>query len=41
MPGVLGSIGFALPGTELRVAALGDPGVTVPDGEPGELTLDR
>jgi len=39
MPNVLGSIGFPLPGTELRVAALGDPGVTVPDGEPGELMI--
>jgi long-chain acyl-CoA synthetase len=39
MPNVHGSIGFALPGTELRVAALGDPGVTVPDGEPGELMI--
>jgi long-chain acyl-CoA synthetase len=39
MPNVLGSIGFALPGAELRVAALGDPGVTVPDGEPGELMI--
>jgi long-chain acyl-CoA synthetase len=39
MPNVHGSIGFALPGAELRVAALGDPGVTVPDGEPGELMI--
>jgi len=39
MPNVLGSIGFPLPGTELRVAALGDPGMTVPDGEPGELMI--
>jgi long-chain acyl-CoA synthetase len=39
MPNVLGSIGFPLPGTELRVAALGDPGLTVADGEPGELMI--
>jgi long-chain acyl-CoA synthetase len=39
MPNVHGSIGFALPGAELRVAALGNPGVTVPDGEPGELMI--
>jgi long-chain acyl-CoA synthetase len=39
MPSVLGSIGFALPGTELRVAALDDPAVTMPDGEPGELMV--
>jgi long-chain acyl-CoA synthetase len=39
MPNVHGSIGFALPGLEARVAALGDPGVTVPDGEPGELMV--
>src|SRR4029077_4774809 len=39
MPNVLGSIGFPLPGAELRVAALGDPGVTLPDGEPGELMI--
>src|SRR4029077_3317543 len=31
--------GFPLPGAELRVAALGDPGMTVPDGEPGELMI--
>ena len=35
MPNVHGSIGFALPGAEARVAALGDASVTVPDGEPG------
>jgi long-chain acyl-CoA synthetase len=39
MPNVHGSIGFALPGAELRVAALGNPAVTVPDGEPGELMI--
>ena len=39
MPNVHGSIGFALPGAEARVAALGDPGVTMPDGEPGELMI--
>jgi len=39
MPNVHGSIGFALPGAEARVAALGDPGVTVRDGEPGELMI--
>jgi long-chain acyl-CoA synthetase len=39
MPNVHGSIGFALPGAEARVAALGDAKVTVPDGEPGELMI--
>jgi long-chain acyl-CoA synthetase len=39
MPNIHGSIGFTLPGAEARVAALGDPGVTVPDGEPGELMI--
>ena len=39
MPNVHGSIGFALPGAEARVAALDDPGVTMPDGEPGELMV--
>ena len=39
MPNVHGSIGFALPGAEARVAAIDDPGVTVPDGEPGELMI--
>src|SRR6266581_2845403 len=39
MPNVHGSIGFALPGTEARVAALGDASITVPDGEPGELMI--
>src|SRR5580692_5054736 len=39
MPNVHGSIGFALPGVEARVAALDDPSVTVPDGEPGELMI--
>jgi long-chain acyl-CoA synthetase len=39
MPNVHGSIGFALPGAEARIAALGDPAVTMPDGEPGELMI--
>jgi long-chain acyl-CoA synthetase len=39
LPNVHGSIGFALPGVEARVAALGDAAVTVPDGEPGELMI--
>ena len=39
MPAVHGSIGFALPGTEARVAALDDAGSTMPDGEPGELMI--
>ncbi len=39
MPNVHGSIGFALPGAEARVAALDDPSVTVADGEPGELMI--
>jgi long-chain acyl-CoA synthetase len=39
MPNVHGSIGFALPGAEARIAALDDPGLTVPDGEPGELMV--
>ena len=39
MPNVHGSIGFALPGAEARVAALDDAQVTVPDGEPGELMI--
>ena len=39
MPNVHGSIGFALPGAEARIAALDDPAVTVPDGEPGELMI--
>jgi long-chain acyl-CoA synthetase len=39
MPNVHGSIGFALPGTEARIAAIDDPGVTMPDGEPGELMI--
>jgi long-chain acyl-CoA synthetase len=38
-PNVHGSIGFALPGLEARVAALEDASVTVPDGEPGELMV--
>jgi long-chain acyl-CoA synthetase len=39
LPNVHGSIGFALPGLEARVAAIGDPAVTVADGEPGELMV--
>jgi long-chain acyl-CoA synthetase len=39
MPNMHGSIGFPLPGAEARIAALDDPGVTVPDGEPGELMI--
>jgi len=39
MPNALGSIGFALPGAELRVAALDNPIVTMPDGEAGELMI--
>jgi long-chain acyl-CoA synthetase len=39
MPNVHGSIGFALPGLEARVATLDDAGVTAPDGEPGELMV--
>ena len=39
MPNVHGSIGFALPGAEARVASLDDAGVTLPDGEPGELMI--
>ena len=39
MPNVHGSIGFALPAAEARVAALDDASVTVPDGEPGELMI--
>jgi long-chain acyl-CoA synthetase len=39
MPNVHGSIGFALPGAEARVAALDDAGVTMADGEPGELMI--
>jgi long-chain acyl-CoA synthetase len=39
MPNVHGSIGFALPGLEARVAALEDASMTVPDGEPGELMV--
>ena len=39
MPNVHGSIGFALPGAEARIAALDDASVTVPDGEPGELMV--
>jgi long-chain acyl-CoA synthetase len=39
LPNVHGSIGFALPGAEARVAAIDDARVTVPDGEPGELMI--
>src|SRR6516162_5079178 len=39
MPNVHGSIGFALPGVEARIAALGDASVTVTHGEPGELMV--
>ena len=39
LPNVHGSIGFALPGVEARVAAIDDARVTVPDGEPGELMI--
>jgi long-chain acyl-CoA synthetase len=39
MPNVHGSIGFALPGAEARIAALDDARLTVPDGEPGELMV--
>ena len=35
----LSKLGFALPGAEARVAAIDDPGVTVPDGEAGELMI--
>jgi long-chain acyl-CoA synthetase len=38
-PNVHGSIGFALPGLEARVASLDDASITVPDGEPGELMV--
>ncbi len=38
-PSVHGSIGFAIPGAEARVAALDDASVTVPDGEAGELMI--
>jgi long-chain acyl-CoA synthetase len=39
MPSVHGSIGFALPGAEARVASLDDANITMPDGEPGELMI--
>lgn len=39
MPSVHGSIGFALPGAEARIAALDDANATMPDGEPGELMI--
>jgi long-chain acyl-CoA synthetase len=38
-PNIHGSIGFALPGLEARVASLDEVSVTVPDGEPGELMV--
>jgi long-chain acyl-CoA synthetase len=38
-PNVHGSIGFAIPGAEARVASLEDPAATVPDGEAGELMI--
>jgi long-chain acyl-CoA synthetase len=38
-PNVHGSIGVALPGLEARVGSLEDAGVTVPDGEAGELLV--
>jgi long-chain acyl-CoA synthetase len=39
MPNVHGSIGFALPALEARIAAIDDAARTVPDGEPGELMV--
>ena len=39
MPNVRGAIGFALPGLEARIAALGDARATVTHGEPGELMV--
>jgi len=39
MPNTHGSIGFALPGLEARVASLDDTRLTAPDGEPGELMV--
>jgi long-chain acyl-CoA synthetase len=38
-PNVHGSIGVALPGLEARIGSLEDAGVTVPDGEAGELLV--
>jgi long-chain acyl-CoA synthetase len=38
-PNIHGSIGVALPGVEVRVAAFDDPGQTAPSGEPGELMV--
>jgi long-chain acyl-CoA synthetase len=38
-PNVHGSIGVALPGIEVRVAAFDGPGRTVPAGDPGELMV--
>src|SRR5262249_27402093 len=38
-PNVHGSIGVALPGIEVRVAAFDDAAVTMPPGEPGELMV--
>jgi long-chain acyl-CoA synthetase len=38
-PNVHGSIGFALPAAQARIAALDDASLTLPDGEPGELMI--
>jgi len=38
-PNLHGSIGVALPGVEVRVAAFDDPTRTAPSGEPGELMV--
>ena len=38
-PNVHGSIGVALPGLEARIGSLENAGVTVPDGEAGELLV--
>jgi long-chain acyl-CoA synthetase len=38
-PNVHGSIGVALPGLEARIGSLEDAGVTLPDGEAGELLV--
>ena len=38
-PNVHGSIGVALPGVEVRVVSLQDPGRECPAGEPGELAV--
>ncbi len=39
MPRVHGSIGFALPGLEARIASIEDANLTLPAGEPGELMV--